>query len=61
MEHLSVVELASTKGNILQLQAAGNPIRKILLLESAHAAMAEMREIIEIAVYDIALSSTLGW
>ncbi|KZP34751.1 hypothetical protein FIBSPDRAFT_924173 [Athelia psychrophila] len=48
IEHLHVPRLKST---ILQLQAAGHPISKLLLLEKVHAAMVEVGEIIEIEEY----------
>ncbi|KZP17978.1 hypothetical protein FIBSPDRAFT_956723 [Athelia psychrophila] len=60
-EYFSVAELGSTKATILQLQAAGHPIRRLLLPEKAHAAMVEMGELIEIEEYDVDWPRTFEW
>lgn len=57
----SVAEVEKTKASILRLQAAGHPIRKLLLPPKTHHVMMEMGGKIEIGEYYFDWPTAFEW
>ncbi|KZP28829.1 hypothetical protein FIBSPDRAFT_927262 [Athelia psychrophila] len=57
-EHLDVPRLKST---ILKLQAAGHPIRKLVLPQEVHPAMAEMGGTVELEDFYVDWPTPFDW
>ncbi|KZP04693.1 hypothetical protein FIBSPDRAFT_385965 [Athelia psychrophila] len=57
-ERLDAPRLKST---ILKLQAAGHPIRKLMLPQEMHPAMVEMRGTVELEDFDVDWPTPFDW